>query len=267
MKVGRDAQDRQQIFDLSDRLKPDLATPPDEGPGVCSRCWTWVPASDGIEPGGGTNDCENCDEVRDALGREPLALSVVSLYRPSSPLRDVLTHYKGRDDGVDPLDPSCVPLVRSMLGRFLVEHGGRLSGLSGGIDAVVVVPSTERPPPHPMEAVVDSLNLDLPRLPLLVRGEGELGFRKPSRDGFKVLEEREPLRVLLVDDVYTTGSRLNSAAFALENGGHRLAAGLVLARRINPEYAQDARRLWVAATAEAFDWRDSPRAVRAATAS
>jgi hypothetical protein len=199
--------------------------------------------------------------VRQALSREPLALSVISLYRKPSPLRDVLTRYKGRDDEDDPFDPACVQIVRSMLGRYLLDHGDSLVEMSGGVDGIAVVPSTDRTPPHPLEDLVDSLDLDLPRWPMLARGKGELGFRKPNRNGYQVVMAHEPARILLIDDVYTTGSRLNSAASALDRNGHETVAALVLARRINTDYASEALQLWDTATAEPFDWNASPKTV------
>lgn len=269
--MGRDSEDRAQIHDLSERLTPDLATPPAGGPGVCPRCSTWTPASDwpvavtatGPEDGNRQSPslCENCVEAREALDREPLALSVISLYRKPSSLRDVLTRYKGRDDKEDPFDWQCVSVVRSMLGRYLLEHGDRLVELAGGFDGIVVVPSTERPPPHPLEDLVDSLDLELPRWSMLARGSGVLGFRQPNRDGYRIVMSRAPSRLLLVDDVYTTGSRLNSAASALSREGHETVAALVLARRINTAYAREALLLWTEATAEPFDWQTSPRTV------
>lgn len=281
MKVGRDDEDRAQIRDLSQRLTSDLTALPGRGPGVCPRCSTWTPVGDlsgsAIDPvdaectktvdGSGSigphDLCENCVEVRDALDREPLALSVISLYRKPSVLRDVLTRYKGRDDEDDPADSRCVTVVRSMLGRYLLEHGDRLCELAEGVDGIVVVPSTRRPPPHPLEDVVDSLHLDLPRWSMLERGSGPLGFRQPNRDGYCVVMTREPSRLLLVDDVYTTGSRLNSAAAALSQYGHQTVAGLVLARRVNTAYAPEAAQLWATVTEEPFDWQASPRTVGA----
>ncbi len=205
--------------------------------------------------------CENCVEVWDALGRQPLTLSVISLYRKPSRLRDVLTRYKGREDEDDLFDPQCVREVRSMLGRYLIEHGDQLLTSAGGVDGIVVVPSTERPPPHPLEELIDSLALDLPCWPMLARGSGVLGFRKPNRDGYRLDMFQEPSRILLVDDVYTTGSRLNSAASALSQGGHETVAALVLARRINTDYSLEAKQLWMNATAEPFDWKTGPRTV------
>lgn len=278
MKVGRDSEDRASIREISDRLCPDLATPPAIGPGVCPRCSTWTPVDDWAaemkdedapsSPAVGPADedrhpevCENCMEACLALDREPLNLSVVSLYRKPSALRDLLTRYKGRDDEDDPFDPHCVTVVRAMLGRYLLEHGDRLAEVAGRIDAIVVVPSTQRRPPHPLEDLVDSLDLGLPRWPLLERGPGDLGFRRPNRDGYRVTTSREPSRVLLVDDVYTTGARLNSAASALSQRGHKAVAALVLARRINTAYAPEALQLWSNATAEPFSWQASPRTV------
>lgn len=279
VNVGRDSDDREQIRILSQQLTPDLVRPPASAPGICPRCSTWTPASEasgaqelGVQqawvladdPNGTSRSgslCENCVEAKVALNREPLAVSVISLYRKPSSLRDVLTRYKGRDDEDDAFDPQCVRVVRSMLGRYLLEHGDRLLAVAGGIDGIVVVPSTQRPPPHPLENLVDSLDLDLPRWSMLERGTGTLGFRQPNRDGYRVTTSRESSRVLLIDDVYTTGARLNSAAAALNQAGHDTVASLILARRINTNYATEATQLWTSATTGKFDWLTSPKTV------
>lgn len=284
VRVGNDAQDRTEIVELSERLVPDLVTPLAGGTGTCRICATWIrgieigaPHSDDLALQGlqsGTADsselssirlegglCENCGEVRDVLGLEPLPLCVVSFYRKPSRLRDTLTRYKGRESGEDEFDEGCVPTVRAMLGRYFIEHGVELENVAGGFDAIVVVPSTERPPPHPLAGVVDSLDLDVPSWPLLARGPGEMSFRKPSKDGYRVVVNRGAARILLLDDVYTTGSRLNSAAYALRQQGHDPVAALVLARRINVEYAPEAMDLWDRSTASDFDWVSSPRTI------
>lgn len=251
MKVGTD---HQEIIGISEAMVGQLITPPPDGVGVCPRCRSWTAghARDGRAP-----LCENCIEIRAALGAEPLRLSTTSLYRKPSELRDWLTRYKGREDEDDPFDPDCLAKVRAILGRTLIEHGSRIEAAAGHLDGVVVVPSTSRPAPHPLAQLILSLELDLDVLPLLERGQGELGFRKPSREGYRALEH-PPARVLLIDDVYTTGARLNSAAFALSRSGHKVAGALVLARRINPAYSAAAEDLWNRMAAQTYDWRDSP---------
>ncbi len=66
------------------------------------------------------------------------------------------------------------------------------------------------------------------------------------------------MRLLVVDDVYTTGARANSAAAALRDAGALITGLLVLARRVNPDSYAQASALWSQQTAEPFDWTRSP---------
>jgi orotate phosphoribosyltransferase len=94
---------------------------------------------------------------------------------------------------------------------------------------------------------------------MLIRGPGNLGFRRPAKDGYVVAQRsRNRKRALLVDDVYTTGSRLNSAAFALRDAGVEVAGAFVVARRVNTDFDPRAQALWDCQSAKGFDWRTSP---------
>lgn len=225
---------------------------------VCRTCRTWLPILRDSDTNEEPTRCENCAEVRDVLNTDPLPFSIISLYKKPSKLRDWLTRYKGREGDEDAFDPDSFSLVRSILGRFIIEHGAHLQQVAGELDGIIVVPSTHRPAPHPLEEVIESLRVDLPLIRLLKRGPGELGFRSPHVRGYCIAEELAPLRLLLLDDVYTTGARLNSASIALTAAGHQVRAGLVLARRINPDYVNEAATLWRMATSNKFDWRTSP---------
>lgn len=244
------------VRDISDAIAEHLVAVPRPGEGICQNCHTWLPDAEGEDEV--ATECENCLEVRDALARDPLRLITVSLYRKPSTLRDILTRYKGRGNEEDPYDPAQVDLVRALLGRFLLDCGDRLTQEIGQIDALVVVPSTERPPPHPLEQIVRSLALDTPTLSILRRGPGDMNFRRPHPEGFLAQPTSKAMRILLLDDVYTTGARLNSAAAALATDGHHVAGAVVLARRINPDYDDAAARFWEAATSRPFDWKESP---------
>lgn len=217
---------------------------------MCSSCRTWDST--------GTGRCLNCAHVEDVLGEPALAISVISLYRKPSPLREWLTTYKGRTDGSEQLVPEHQAYVQALLGRFFLEHGTALEQRLGGLDAIVVVPSTTRPDPHPLTAVAEGLHLDVPLVSLLQRGTGNLGFNRPARDGYQALPHDRVLRVLLLDDVYTTGSRANSAAAALRDAGHHVAGLLVLARRVNLDYDPAVQALWDDRRATRFDWARSP---------
>jgi ComF family protein len=79
----------------------------------------------------------------------------------------------------------------------------------------------------------------LPLLPVLTRARGS-----PRQRGLTQLERRRnvsgaflahgevPARVVLVDDVYTTGATVNAAASALRKGGARTVEVVTLARTI-----------------------------------
>ena len=172
--TGFDRLDR--IVELSDRLITELVPPPTDGPGICSRCRTWNDAEP--EP-----ECSNCAEVRSVLGAEPLRISVVSLYRKPSKLRDWLTQYKGRLDDLDPLVPAYRDIVAAMLARFHKEHKNLLQHRLGGYDRVLIVPSTSRPPPHPLESLVAATWTSTPVLRALERGTGDLERARIGRSG------------------------------------------------------------------------------------
>lgn len=237
-------------------MAAQLVTPPSDGqPGTCWRCRTWNDRAD-------QDECWNCSQIADELDVPALPLDLISLYRKPSELREWLTCYKGRLDGSEPFVPQYVDVVRALLTRFFLEHGHRITARAQA-DCLVVVPSTARPPPHLLQTILAGLDFQVPIRGLLRRGDGDLGFNRPARDGFVVAEKVSPQRVYVVDDVYTTGARINSAAVALADAGHEVCGGFVMARRVNPDFAPAAADLWEQQSAQPFSWLDAPIVNRA----
>ncbi len=55
--------------------------------------------------------------------------------------------------------------------------------------------------------------------------------------------------MLIIDDVFTTGAAVQSAASALSLAGARVSGACVLGRYIKPDYSEAARQLWERAVA------------------
>lgn len=240
-----------RLLNVSNAIIEELTPPPRRHqPGTCWRCRTWNDQSE--EP-----VCSNCSEVAEALGFDAVPIDVITLYRKPSQLREWLTGYKGRSDGTEPLVAGFEDIITALIGRFLHMYFAEIHARSA-VDCIVVVPSTDREPPHPLEILLGRLDFCVPVLPLLIRGSGLLGFRQPSRDGYIATGDTKPKRVLLVDDVYTTGAHVNSAANALKAGGHTVAGAAVIARRVNVDFAEDAAAFWEQQSSQPFEWSTSP---------
>ncbi|MBX4171690.1 amidophosphoribosyltransferase [Rhodococcus sp. DMU2021] len=236
------------LWELSEKAIPELVPPPTDGqPETCWRCRTWTEWT--------TGECWNCAKNRKTLGVPAPPLDMISLYNKPSQLREWLTCYKGRIDESEPFIPEYVDVVKALIARFLYEHGARIQARSS-VDVITVVPSSSRTGPHPLETILRDLPLQVPVVTLLRRGSGTLSFNKPSTDGF-VSVDGPTRRVLLVDDVCTTGARINSAAYALDAAGHHLAGHFVVARRVNVGY-KNTPAFWAGQKAKQFSWEQSP---------
>lgn len=153
----------------------------------------------------------------------------------------------------------------SLLMVFLADHARCLYRATGatGVDAAAVVPSTRgRTGPHPLQTLVDG-RLGVPLLSLSVNS----GISAASRDfhpqKFTVSGSPGPPRlplhgktVLLLDDTWTTGSRIQSAAFTLKSAGAARVLAIVLGRHARPEEHPPWRPIIEAAKQRPFDPAD-----------
>lgn len=227
-------------------LEDLLVTPPQPGPGICPRCR-------GVCFDLKLQLCENCREADDQLAVTCPRIIPITLYVKPSPLRDALTGYKNADRPA-PDRARDAALLKQIYATFVAASGQRLLDAMSP-DLTCIVPSTTRQPPHPFGAVVSGTpGLLGEPADVLRRGDGPLGHRTFSEQAYDVAERITGRRVLLLDDVITTGSRVHCAAAAIARAGGQPVGALILARRYNPGYHPDVEELWVRQKATNFSF-------------
>jgi glutamine phosphoribosylpyrophosphate amidotransferase len=181
----------------------------------------------------------------------------ISYYETPSPFRERMHDYKESPDPSTRYAESRI--VGGILARYLDEFGDSLADRFGEWDAVVPVPSTKNPPPSALtQALAADFSDFVDPLEWLTRGTGQMKFTVASESGFVPTTNVEGASVLLIDDTYTTGARLHSAAHALQAAGAKLVAGVVVARKINPIAKYYAVDLWQRQSAISFSFTDPP---------
>ena len=75
-------------------------------------------------------------------------------------------------------------------------------------------------------------------------GSAPIDHGAASDDGYRVTANVDGRRLLLIDDTYTSGARVQSAASALQLAGASLVAVVVVGRIIDVEYKPENRALW-----------------------
>jgi predicted amidophosphoribosyltransferase len=241
---------QQELIDLTDSISSELVPMPEDAPDVCPICRTGKRPSD--------TTCWSCSRVLSLVSRPTRNLIPISYYQTPSPLRERMHLYKESDDEAERLLEG--KAVAGILTRYLVEHGDRLVEVFGPWDVVVPVPSTKTSPPSALTtALVTSYSEVVePPTELLALGQGEMSRNNPSENGFVVTKSVEGVRVLLIDDTYTTGSRLQSAAHALQETGAEVVAGIVIARKINPDARYNTLDLWERQSRIPFNFESLP---------
>lgn len=187
--------------------------------------------------------CFSCRGVARRLGA-PLSPVVPAFTCPvPGPLYTVLLGYK--EAPVDEARRYFARVVRVVLDEFLAVHAPCVAAAAGGApDLALAVPSTRRPGP-PVLGHVEGLAQDVAaRLNgacwdpgLLGRTDVPIGHMQPQRGAFAVAAGRQVVgsRVALVDDLYVSGARAQSAASTLRRSGAAAVVIVVLGRVLRPE--------------------------------
>lgn len=123
-------------------------------------------------------------------------------------------------------------------------------------DWVTAVPSGHRPrdPHHPLHTIVGAIvGRTRHRYGrLLVRSLADVTPRTFNPNKFRACRRLSGESVLLVDDTWTTGASVQSAAAALKQAGAGPVAAVVIGRHLNREWHENERRL--RGLTRPFDW-------------
>lgn len=220
-----------------------LRNPLPAGEGICAVCRSSV--------GPNYELCYPCNRHRQLSGGHladvvaPIAYSIKGTQHAYN-----LIIYKA--------DPPSVPAQYNLsaLGvMYLAYHWDCLAqALGGPFTHLTTVPSTRgRQGPHPIESII-ARRINLPPLQPLVNPAYLPDDRGFHQDRFVLLPgTASGARVLLVDDTWTTGARIQSLAYALKAAGAVGVAAVVLGRHVDPGYGPSTAMLDRLRAAPRFD--------------
>jgi phosphoribosyl transferase-like protein len=184
----------------------------------------------------------------------------ISLYEVPSQLWRMLRYYKDvpgdtTPEAWRPTQETFQVRVAALLARFTRDHAACIAAAGGGAwDTVTIVPSGKRTGQHPVEQAV----LRVPWLrtqyaALLQPTGGPLPSRVADDAKYRVTVNVNGKRILLVDDTFTSGASVQSAASALQRSGARVVATVVVGRVVNPEWPAS-KELWKVARKKKFSF-------------
>ncbi|MCE7005159.1 hypothetical protein LWC34_20350 [Kibdelosporangium philippinense] len=178
----------------------------------------------------------------------------VSLAERSKQLAHELRQYK---DGMDGVRRRLYVGLAAVLAEFLRQHEKCIAAAAEvpEFDQVTVVPSTRGRQAHPLAKMVSKTVLQTKHrfAECLVPLPSSQDDRVVRPDRFAAVRDMTGLNVLVVDDTWTTGARLQSASLTLKGAGAAKVAGLVLGRWFDDDYPP-AKTYLQRAKAEPFNW-------------
>lgn len=233
---------------LSTLATPQLIAPPVDASGVCSGCRSACEVA--------TTECESCESVRESLGlRELVPVFPITLYEKPSLVRDWLSFYK---PGSDELVWDYSVFLAAILHRYFKRNKRSFIEAFGEIGGVCTVPSSRFRPPQILEATITDARLPWPILSALEIQDGSPFERNKGNVSAFVAtsEDLQGKRLVIIDDVYTTGAHAQSAAQALIREGATPLFICAIGRRVNAHYSEMSASLLRSQSELAFDYSD-----------
>jgi hypothetical protein len=167
-------------------------------------------------------------------------------------LHHILADYK-RAGG--PQAEAAAEQVETMLSLFLARHEQCVARAAGtaGFDLVTTVPSSDpqRDRRHPLRRIVSSIQETSDRHErLLARTSQPVVARRFSDHRYRTVRPLSGEHVLLIDDTWTTGASVQSAAAALKTAGAGTVSAVVIGRHLNRGWYENDKHLETLQ----FDW-------------
>jgi predicted amidophosphoribosyltransferase len=180
-----------------------------------------------------------CDAPIAPIRRPPVV--PITLFRPGSPIHRALVGYKSGHEAAE--RAALARDVVDLIGLFLARHSRCIANVAGGgWDRIEIVPSTRRlGVPHPLARALGCSPLLARREARVLRlGKTPLDHLAPAATAFTA--DGGPGRVLLLDDVFTTGAHAFSAARALQLSGIEVVAIVPVGRVVHTD--DERSRCW-----------------------
>jgi predicted amidophosphoribosyltransferase len=237
-----------ELVSFSDTIAQYLSPIAHNGDDVCRMCRSGRLNTEAL--------CGACVRRTDEIDLLCMHIIPISYYVTPSTLRDWMHDFKNHTDGA--VRDRAGKSVAAIFVRYLLEHRAALQTTLGDWHDIVAVPSSHAPGSSPL---VDAINTFAPQLvdiqvaPLV---DGAKIDRRASTHRFVATQEGSGRRVLLVDDTYTTGATVQSAAHTLRVAGFEVIAIICVARKINPDPQWGTDQLWARQNNVAFSFTASP---------
>lgn len=232
------------VEEVTDPLIRNLTPPPAARAGVCQVCHSWTETWNGRPQ----DLCSSCTQTVNAVSRPLQVVVPISLVTVrGSQFYTTLSGYKN-SYLPDEVRGQFALRLGALLARFLRDHGACVRHAAGeDWDVITTVPSSSsRVGEHPLVRVVKMARAQHALVQeLLEPAEADrLDHRYASDHGYRVTRDVGGARVLLIDDTFTTGARIQSAASALATANASVTAAVCLGRVVRPDYADEAQALW-----------------------
>lgn len=216
------------------------------GSGICSICHTFIDPT--------YTKCYKCLQANFTDVVVPITYS-----EHLGQMHTALRNYK---DSPVPAQNYAMPRLAGVLWRFIASHELCVAQKTGveAFDLVTTVPSSmpqsddQRSNFRTMIGWCDPIKDRYQRV-LMASGHGSME-RIFDAGRYSVTERLDGMRVLLLDDTWTTGAHAQSAAYTLKNAGATHVGVVVIGRHIRPEWdvGQEKCSDRLAALPRAFDW-------------